>query len=147
MNNAFLSRLSAALTAEGGWHVASVWRSSPRGACPSIRASLWLDFFGMPRRLRGYRMLCEAVALCAARPTAAANPHCSVYPALAKRLNATVAGVERNIRTSIETLWLHGNFDRLALLPAEIAPDRGKPTNRQMIAALAELVINPPPLA
>ena len=101
---------------------------------------LWLDAMGMSRRLLGHRMLRACVGFCVRHPALASAPHRSVYPTVAQQLDTTCLAVERNIRTAIESLWLSGSLEKLhAAFADEVSPERGKPTNRQMIAALCRL--------
>jgi len=110
-------------------------------------AGMWLDYLGMPRRNLGHRYLCEAVAFSYGYPTEASTPQRRLYPALAQHFGCAESCIERNIRTAVETLWLRGESEKLyRFLGDSVAPDRGKPTNRQMLAALIREAVYLPPV-
>nr|MDD6336245.1 sporulation initiation factor Spo0A C-terminal domain-containing protein [bacterium] len=110
------------------------------------RASQWMDYLGMSRRLKGFRMICLAITYASLYPCMMDRASKGVYPAVGQKLGYSPQAVERNIRTAIESLWVHADPKRLyRALGAIVAEDRGKPTNREMIAYMAELIRQEPP--
>ena len=62
-----------------------------------------------------------------------------LYPNVATKHKTTVAKVERSIRHAIEVCWLKGRIDVLEdTFGYTISPERGKPTNSEFIAMVAD---------
>lgn len=104
----------------------------------SIAAAL-LERLGTAKRLKGRAYLTAAAALCACAPDMRQGKR--LYAYLAKRFSASPAAVERAIRTAVESTWLNGSWREIqALFGFSVDADRGKPTNGECIAMLAEHV-------
>ena len=94
---------------------------------------------GVPARLKGFDYLACAVALCSADDRLLSRATTLLYPRVAARFEATPGGVEHAVRQAIETTWTRGRMETLArLFGNSIDPQRGKPTNTECIALLAE---------
>ena len=90
------------------------------------------------RTLVGAVLAC-AVALCSADDRLLSRATTLLYPRVAARFEATPGGVEHAVRQAIETTWTRGRMETLArLFGNSIDPQRGKPTNTECIALLAE---------
>ena len=64
-----------------------------------------------------------------------------LYPAVAKKFNTTKTGAERAIRHAIEVGWLNANEDFvMELFGYSISADKGKPTNSEFIATVADYI-------
>ena len=62
-----------------------------------------------------------------------------LYPTIAKKYNTTSSRVERAIRHAIEVAWDRGDIDTLnSYFGYTIQNDRGKPTNSEFIAMIAD---------
>lgn len=62
-----------------------------------------------------------------------------LYPAVAKKYQTTSSRVERAIRHAIEVAWDRGDIDTLnAFFGYTIQNERGKPTNSEFIAMIAD---------
>lgn len=62
-----------------------------------------------------------------------------LYPAVAKKYQTTSSRVERAIRRAIEVAWDRGDIDTLnAFFGYTIQNERGKPTNSEFIAMIAD---------
>ena len=62
-----------------------------------------------------------------------------LYPAIAKKFATTASRVERAIRHAIEVAWDRGDVDVLAsYFGYTIQSSRGKPTNSEFIAMIAD---------
>lgn len=97
-----------------------------------------LSALGMPPSLRGYAAIAYGAALLSALP--APYPHTQhwLYPLLAQAQQCTPAAVERRIRSAIESTWLHGSLQsQSALFGLSVSPERGKPTNAELLCRLA----------
>jgi two-component system, response regulator, stage 0 sporulation protein A len=64
-----------------------------------------------------------------------------LYPHIAGRFNTTPSRVERSVRYAIETAWDRGDIDRLnSYFGYSISSERGKPTNSEFIAMVADRI-------
>ena len=64
-----------------------------------------------------------------------------LYPRLAATFNSTAARVERSIRHLVEVTWTRGDLTILdRYFGNTISPDKGKPTNGEFIARIANVV-------
>lgn len=98
-----------------------------------------ISALGVPERLKGFDYLACAVALCSADDRLLARATTLLYPRVAARFEATPGGVEHAVRQAIETTWTRGRMETLSrLFGNSIDPQRGKPTNTECIALLAE---------
>ena len=97
-----------------------------------------LDTLGMPRTLRGYATIAHGAALLSAFPPPAPPAQSWLYPLLAQGAHCSKAAVERRIRCAVESTWLHGSLQsQSALFGMSVSPDRGKPTNAELLCRLA----------
>ena len=94
---------------------------------------------GIARRLDGFGYLIEAISLALEDVDYQNNLSKRLYPAVAQKYNTSAACVERSIRHAVETAW---SRSRLSVLQREfgntIDSDRGKPTNAEFIARMAD---------
>ncbi len=95
---------------------------------------------GIPASLSGYTYLREAIRLVidlGTTPDGLLSKR--IYPEIAKKHGKSMASVEKAIRTAIETAWLRGRTDVLdRLFGYTISAQRGKPTNTEFIAMIAD---------
>ena len=62
-----------------------------------------------------------------------------LYPGIAKKFDTTPSRVERAIRHAIELAWNRGKLETLdALFGYTVQNDKGKPTNSEFIAIIAD---------
>lgn len=62
-----------------------------------------------------------------------------LYPDIAKKFNTTPSRVERAIRHAIEVAWNRGKIETInSLFGYTVAEDKGKPTNSEFIAIVAD---------
>ena len=62
-----------------------------------------------------------------------------LYPSVAKKYSTTTSRVERAIRHAIEVAWDRGDIDTLnSYFGYTIQNNRGKPTNSEFIAMIAD---------
>ncbi|HCL50205.1 MAG TPA: sporulation transcription factor Spo0A, partial [Clostridiaceae bacterium] len=62
-----------------------------------------------------------------------------LYPAIAKKYNTTASRVERAIRHAIEVAWSRGEIDTInKVFGYTVHNDKGKPTNSEFIAMVAD---------
>ena len=64
-----------------------------------------------------------------------------LYPTIAKKYKTTSSSVERAIRHAIEVAWSRGKLDTLeALFGYTVSNGKGKPTNSEFIALVADTI-------
>jgi two-component system response regulator (stage 0 sporulation protein A) len=65
-----------------------------------------------------------------------------LYPAVAAVFNTTSSRVERAIRHAIEVAWDRGDVDTLnKIFGYTVSNDKGKPTNSEFIAMIADRLL------
>ena len=100
-----------------------------------------LQEVGVPANLSGYRYLRSAIILVINDNSAINRMTKELYPAVAKEHGSTAARVERSIRTAIESAWDRGDVDTLnSYFGYTIQNQKGKPTNSEFIALLADKI-------
>ncbi len=94
---------------------------------------------GVPAHIKGYQYLRTAI-LMTIRDSDVINAVTKVlYPSVAKKYATTTSRVERAIRHAIEVAWDRGDVDTLnAYFGYTIQNNRGKPTNSEFIAMIAD---------
>lgn len=96
---------------------------------------------GVPAHIKGYQYLREAIMM-SVEDTEMLNSITKVlYPSIAKRFQTTSSRVERAIRHAIEVAWSRGKMETLdALFGYTINTGKGKPTNSEFIALIADKI-------
>lgn len=103
------------------------------------RAAALLTKLGMNERLSGYAYLCWAAALACENEERLYAVSERIYAPIADRLGTTAQNVERLIRHAVERTTDTVGVDAIyTAFGNTIDPMRGKPTNAQMIAMLAQ---------
>ena len=94
---------------------------------------------GVPAHIKGYQYLGTAILL-TVRDSEMINSVTKVlYPSVAKKYATTTSRVERAIRHAIEVAWDRGDVDTLnSYFGYTIQNNRGKPTNSEFIAMIAD---------
>lgn len=96
---------------------------------------------GAPDHLKGHPYVVEAVVMSLEDRYYINNVTFGLYPHIAAKFDTTASRVERCIRHLIEVTWLRGYMDTLTrYFGNTIDPGRGKPTNTEFIARLANVV-------
>lgn len=94
---------------------------------------------GVPAHIKGYQYLRDAIILSVNSPEMMNSVTKVLYPTVAKHFNTTSSRVERAIRHAIEVAWDRGDIDVLsAYFGYTIQNSRGKPTNSEFIAMIAD---------
>ena len=98
-----------------------------------------LDQLNVSPRLKGRAYLQCAAAALACAPGLADSYSDRLYPFVAARYQTTPQAVERAIRTAVEDTWLHGSLPAIqTLFGLSVDAEKGKPTNAECLAMLAE---------
>lgn len=94
---------------------------------------------GVPAHIKGYHYLREAIILAVKDDEMINSVTKILYPTVAKKFQTTSSRVERAIRHAIEVAWDRGDIDVLNnYFGFTINNDRGKPTNSEFIAMIAD---------
>lgn len=108
---------------------------------PQERVSRIILQVGVPASIKGYQYLREAILLAMDERDISTLITTKIYPAVAKKFNTTPGNVERSIRNAIEVAWKRGNLEAIdSLFGYTIEANRGKPTNSEFIAMVADKV-------
>lgn len=96
---------------------------------------------GVPAHIKGYQYLREAIMMSVEDPAMISSITKILYPTIAKRFQTTPSRVERAIRHAIEVAWSRGRMETLdALFGYTINTGKGKPTNSEFIALIADKI-------
>lgn len=94
---------------------------------------------GVPAHIKGYQYLREAIILSVNNREMMGSITKLLYPTVAKKFQTTSSRVERAIRHAIEVAWDRGDVDVLSsYFGYTIQSSRGKPTNSEFIAMIAD---------
>lgn len=98
-----------------------------------------LHEIGVPAHIKGYQYLRYAIYLVIDDIGILNRVTKALYPEIAIKFNTTPNRVERAIRHAIETAWERSDFDTInSMFRYTIRNDKGKPTNSEFIALLAD---------
>ena len=94
---------------------------------------------GVPAHIKGYQYLRTAIIMTIENGELINAVTKVLYPTVAKKYQTTSSRVERAIRHAIEVAWDRGDLDTLnAYFGYTIQNERGKPTNSEFIAMIAD---------
>lgn len=94
---------------------------------------------GVPAHIKGYHYLRDAIIMVINDVNLLGAVTKELYPLIAKKYNTTPSRVERAIRHAIELAWDRGNVEMMnKFFGYTINLDRGKPTNSEFIAMVAD---------
>ena len=96
---------------------------------------------GVPAHIKGYQYLREAIIMSVNDPEMLNSITKILYPTIAKTFQTTSSRVERAIRHAIEVAWNRGKMDTIdELFGYTINAEKGKPTNSEFIALIADKI-------
>lgn len=94
---------------------------------------------GVPAHLKGYHYLRDAILMIIRDVSLLGAVTKELYPMIAGKYQTTPSRVERAIRHAIELSWDRGNVEMMTkFFGYTISIERGKPTNSEFIAMVAE---------
>ncbi|MBR5155046.1 MAG: sporulation transcription factor Spo0A [Clostridia bacterium] len=94
---------------------------------------------GIPAHIKGYQYLRHAIMLVIENLDVINSITKTLYPTVAEDFHTTSSRVERAIRHAIEVAWDRGDTDVLnSIFGYTIATSKGKPTNSEFIAMIAD---------
>ncbi|MCD7982142.1 MAG: sporulation transcription factor Spo0A [Clostridiales bacterium] len=98
-----------------------------------------LHDLGVPAHVKGYFYLREAILMSLNQAEMLNSITKNLYPILAEKYRTTPDCAERAIRHAIEMAWGRGRTDAIEeIFGYTIKPGRGKPTNSEFIALVAD---------
>ena len=131
-------------------HITSIYRGRADGninsgtmnaAPPDIEAQVTkiIHQIGVPAHIKGYQYLRTAILMTINDNDIINSVTKVLYPSVAKKYSTTTSRVERAIRHAIEVAWDRGDIDTLnSYFGYTIQNNRGKPTNSEFIAMIAD---------
>jgi two-component system response regulator (stage 0 sporulation protein A) len=94
---------------------------------------------GVPAHIKGYQYLRDAILMVVEEMSLLGAVTKKLYPSIARKYNTTPSRVERAIRHAIELAWERGNLDTInRIFGYTVNMDKGKPTNSEFIAMIAD---------
>ena len=116
--------------------------STPEGdKTPDIETQVTkiIHQIGVPAHIKGYQYLRTAILMTVQDSDIINSVTKVLYPCVAKKYATTTSRVERAIRHAIEVAWDRGDVDTLnSYFGYTIQNNRGKPTNSEFIAMIAD---------
>lgn len=104
-----------------------------------VEVTKMIQQMGVPAHVKGYQYLRDAIVSVINDVSLLGAVTKELYPMIAKKYNTTPSRVERAIRHAIELAWDRGNIDFMnKFFGYTINVDRGKPTNSEFIAMVAD---------
>ena len=98
-----------------------------------------LHEIGVPAHIRGYHYMREAIMMAVNDLDILNYITKELYPTIARKCNTTPSRVERAIRHAIEVAWSRGKVEVIdSLFGYTISNNKGKPTNSEFIALIAD---------
>ena len=96
---------------------------------------------GVPAHIKGYQYLREAIMMSVEDIEMLSSITKVLYPTIAEKYDTTPSRGERAIRHAIEVAWNRGRMETLnALFGYTISTGKGKPTNSEFIALIADKI-------
>lgn len=115
--------------------------SEPEGRDLEKDVTDMIHEIGVPAHIKGYQYLREAIMMSVEDVEMLGSITKILYPTIAKKYQTTPSRVERAIRHAIEVAWSRGRMETLdALFGYTINTGKGKPTNSEFIALIADKI-------
>lgn len=100
-----------------------------------------LTEIGMPCHLIGYNYIVYAIKISIENPDVLNSIVFGLYPTVAMKYDTAASRVERGIRSAIECTWDRADFEVIEkYFGNTISIKKGKPTNSEFIARMANIV-------
>lgn len=104
-----------------------------------VEVTRMIHQMGVPAHVKGYQYLRDAIVCVVQDVSLLGAVTKELYPMIAEKYNTTASRVERAIRHAIELAWDRGNIEFMnRFFGYTINLDRGKPTNSEFIAMVAD---------
>ena len=139
---ALLSGIETILKNRSTAIVPSVRTTDPENNLPpdiETQVTQIIHQIGVPAHIKGYQYLRTAILMTIQDSDVINSVTKVLYPSVAKKYQTTTSRVERAIRHAIEVAWDRGDVDTLnSYFGYTIQNSRGKPTNSEFIAMIAD---------
>ncbi|HBT47196.1 MAG TPA: sporulation transcription factor Spo0A [Peptococcaceae bacterium] len=113
--------------------------SVARSRSMDVEVTKIIHQMGVPAHIKGYQYLREAILLVIEDVNLLGAVTKELYPMIAHKYMTTPSRVERAIRHAIELAWDRGNVEMMnKFFGYTINMERGKPTNSEFIAMVAD---------
>lgn len=125
------------------WNKGNVAETNERGAAHDLEKDVtdMIHEIGVPAHIKGYQYLREAIMMSVNDIEMLSSITKVLYPTIAEKYDTTSSRVERAIRHAIEVAWNRGRMETLnALFGYTISTGKGKPTNSEFIALIADKI-------
>ncbi|MDI6912960.1 MAG: sporulation transcription factor Spo0A [Desulfitobacteriaceae bacterium] len=104
-----------------------------------VEVTRMIHQMGVPAHVKGYQYLRDAIVSVVQEISLLGAVTKELYPMIAEKYQTTPSRVERAIRHAIELAWDRGNVELMnRFFGYTIDVDRGKPTNSEFIAMVAD---------
>ncbi len=118
---------------------AAAMQEAAAGSDMETQVTQIIHQIGVPAHIKGYQYLRTAIMLTIKDSDIINSVTKILYPSVAKKYATTTSRVERAIRHAIEVAWDRGDVDTLnSYFGYTIQNNRGKPTNSEFIAMIAD---------
>ncbi len=119
--------------------VASISVSPPATKDLEVEVTKVIHEIGVPAHVKGYQYLRDAIMLVVEEINYLGAVTKELYPAIAQKYDTTPSRVERAIRHAIELAWDRGDLDKInKFFGYTVSGEKGKPTNSEFIAIIAD---------
>ena len=138
-----ISQLSGEETEENKINFAkTIINSNSRGKQNDLEVDITnvIHEIGIPAHIKGYQYLRDGITLVIEDMDLLGAVTKELYPEIAKMNNTTPSRVERAIRHAIEVAWSKGQSDYVDSIFGIKPNDKGKPTNSEFIAVIADKI-------
>ena len=110
-----------------------------------IKITKIMHEMGVPAHILGYQYIRDGILLAVDDPEILNAITKELYPSIAEMHDATASRVERAIRHAIEVAWTRGSAEAIEReFGYTISSQKGKPTNSEFIAMIADKIrLNP----
>lgn len=119
-------------------HVAvNIPASTPKNL--EVEVTKIIHEIGVPAHVKGYQYLRDAIMLVVEEINYLGAVTKELYPTIAQKYDTTPSRVERAIRHAIELAWDRGDIEKInKFFGYTISGEKGKPTNSEFIAIIAD---------
>ncbi len=127
---------NAPTTSNNGGQMAT---SIPQARSLDVEVTKIIHQMGVPAHVKGYQYLRDAIIMVVNEVNLMGAVTKELYPMIAEKYDTTASRVERAIRHAIELAWDRGNVELMNhYFGYTINVERGKPTNSEFIAMIAD---------
>lgn len=114
-------------------------KAAPTSRNLNVEVTKIIHQMGVPAHVKGYQYLRDAIIMVVQEVNLMGAVTKELYPLVAAKYDTTASRVERAIRHAIELAWDRGNVELMnSYFGYTIDVERGKPTNSEFIAMIAD---------